>query len=315
MTKLQQTAEAAGTDGIYGVVTDDPLADLPIGACIALEPIWFSTSDATDIPQGVTNWTFFEGALLMVFVRTAEEDVVVGTAAVIAPGLAISAAHVLTDYLAQILAGAASLICIGPRSVGLDFWRVRRLSTCDTDDDVAYLSLELASAIPPQWRLRTIALTTRAPRNGETLHVVGFKFPTVRREPGGFRAFGNLYFAAGPVAAVYPIRRDALLLPYPCIEIACGSLNGMSGGAVLDGRGRLVGVISRGWETDDGQGPSYAAWIVGALNRSVEISWPPGMYPQPIHLLAMDTHLMPIEGRDRIEVVSPLRTSYQVWFE
>ena len=304
-------------NSVRGVVIGDTLAQLPIGTPIPIVPVPFTTSNATAIPQGATNWTFFEGAILMVVVRTAEGEMAVGTAAIVAPGLAISATHVLADHLPEILAGTASLSCMGPASTGLDIWQVRKISTSE-GDDIAYLSLELTSAVSIDWRFRTIALTTRAPRNGETLHVVGFQIPRMFRDSADgtkVTALGNLYLAAGSVTAAYPHRRDPLLLPYPCIEIACGSLNGMSGGAVLDASGCLVGVISRGFDTEDGQGPSYAAWIVGALNRSVEVPWPPGIYSQPVHLLDIDARVMLIKGRDRITAVKGRGTEYQVWFE
>src|SRR4051794_10488160 len=74
---------------LQGLVVEDPFAQLPVGTMIAVEPIPFTTSNAVAVPQGVTNWTFFEGAMLMVVVRSAEEELVVGTGVIVAPGLAI----------------------------------------------------------------------------------------------------------------------------------------------------------------------------------------------------------------------------------
>jgi hypothetical protein len=270
-------------------------------------------SDATIIPQGAINWTFFEGALLSVVISTVEEQVVVGTAVVVAPGLAVTATHLFDKQLSEILQGTATLTCMGPTSAGMELWRVRKLSSCK-GDDLAYMSIELASSILPGWRFRSIAVTTRAPRPGESVSLVGFHFPRMTREGSNtIRAYGNLYAAAGEVACVHHPIRDRFLMPYPVIEVDCGSLGGMSGGAVLDRQGYLLGVTSRGLETEDGKGPSNCAWIIGGLNRQIEIPWPPGLYQQPIHILQIDQRAMRIEGRDRIRAINEHTTQYQVW--
>ena len=51
----------------------------------------------------------------------------------------------------------------------------------------------------------------------------------------------------------------------------------MSGGAVLDKDGGIVGVVSVGWL--DAEPPSLAAWCVGVFGWHVTASWPPGFYP------------------------------------
>lgn len=289
-----------------GVVTDDPLKAMPIGATISFGNVGFSAADATTIPQGVTNWTIFEGALLAICIARGDEKEVIGTAAIVAPGLAVTATHVLNDEIHAIMDGKASLICFGPTSSGLQMWNVRKYSACEHSDDISFLSLEMASAMPEGVPLRKFALSARAPTIGETLHVVGFQMPEVRphspAEKVALDAIGTLYIAAGQVTEFFPTGRDDLLLPYPSMEIACGTHCGMSGGAVLDSQGLLVGVISRGWDHADGEGPSYAAWIVGALNRKVEVTWPPGAYAQAVELLEIHPDWLRIEGRQHVRI-------------
>ncbi|MBD3886381.1 trypsin-like peptidase domain-containing protein [Phormidium tenue FACHB-886] len=300
---------------IRGIVTDDPLLGFPVGTSIDLEPVVFSGADSTPIPQGTINWTFFEGALLAVVVSTPEDHVVLGTAVVIAPGLAITATHVFNERIPDILCGAVSIACVGPTSTGVEFWRVRTINTCPSDD-IAYLSIQLASPISASWRFRSIALTTRAPKPGEMVYVIGFQFPNVFSDSQfSVRMTGNLYVASGKVGSVYYPMRDSVLMPFPAIEIMCGSLGGMSGGAVLDAQGYLLGVTSRGFETDDRSGPSYAAWLVGGLNRKLEIPWPPGLYPQQVHLLEMDGCTLRIDGREHVTALDEHTVSYQLWFD
>jgi hypothetical protein len=77
---------------IVGTVTGDPLMDVPEGTVVSFEPARFAIRDASKVPQAVDNWTFFDGALLAITIEGPDGPSHVGTAVVIAPGLAISAA-------------------------------------------------------------------------------------------------------------------------------------------------------------------------------------------------------------------------------
>jgi hypothetical protein len=304
-----------GPRRLTGIVSNDPLANLPIDTSISYEPVVMGGSNARIVPEGVSNWDFFQGAVLAVITkRLGSSFVVEGTAVVTAPGLALSATHVLDSVLPYLASEDAAVACIGVRSEGLDIWNVRKVSYTESDD-LAYLSLELASPWVEGWHFTSLGVTTRAPRQGEKLTIVGFKFDNLQEEDGRFTAAGHLYAAAGTVTAVYSPLRHPTLMPYPAIEISCGSLGAMSGGAVLDGDGLLVGIISRGLETEDRRGPTFAAWIVGALNRKLEVPWPPGLYGDEIHVLDIPEQLLRIEGRDAISVIDENRFRYRIWFD
>jgi hypothetical protein len=300
---------------IMGVIAEDVLKDMPIGASLHVQPVPVGGMTGVGaIPGGVTNWTYFEGALLAIVISSQKETSVAGSAVMIAPGLAITATHVLSDVLHAIMSSSAEPLCIGPTSAGLTIWRLKKINFQDRND-IAYLSLELASAISPDWRIRTLPITTRTPAIGAAVSLVGFRLPAVETTPTGeFMYSGDLYAAVGQVTAVYHPLRDRTLMPYPTIEVACGSLKGMSGGAVLDSNGHLIGVTSRGMETIDHVGPSNASWIIGGLDRSLEITWPPGLYPDSIHLLDIDQRLLRIEGRDRVKVSPGQPLEYRVWY-
>jgi Trypsin-like peptidase domain len=301
---------------LTGTVSEDPLARLPVGTSISYEPVIVGGSDAKTVPEGVINWDFFQGALLAVALRLqgSPSPGVLGTAVIIAPGLAVTATHVLGDTMPHLASGDAEVMCIGVRSGGLDLWRVWNVSYTDRDD-VAYLSLQLASPWVEGWSFTSLGVTTRCPRQGEKLTIFGFRFDDVQEEGHDFAVAGDLYAAAGTVNDVYHPVHILPSLPFPTIEINCGSLGGMSGGAVLDRDGLLVGMISRGWKTDDMKGPTYAAWIVGALNRKLELPWPPGLYGDEIHILEIPERLLHMTGRDAISVVDENRYGYRVWFE
>lgn len=295
-------------------MSDDPLAHLPVGTSISYEPVIMGGSNARIVPEDVGNWDSFQGAVLAVTTRRLGSPVVVeGTAVVIAPGLALTATHVLDRVLPYLSSGDAAVTCIGVRSKGLDLWNVRKVSYTESDD-LAYLSLELSSPWVEGWSFTSLGITTRAPQQGEELTIVGFRFEDLQEDHGRFTAAGDLYAAAGTVTAVYFPFRHLTLMPYPAVEISCGSLGAMSGGAILDRDSLLVGIISRGLETDDSRGPTFAAWIVGALNRKLELPWPPGLYGDEIHVLDIPEQLLHITGRDAISVVNENRFNYRIWF-
>ena len=68
------------------------------------------------------------------------------------------------------------------------------------------------------------------------------------------------------------------MAPCPTIEVLSGTLGGMSGGAVLDVNGQVVGITSMGLDTDDQQGPTLAAWWLPAFFWRPQLSWPHGFY-------------------------------------
>lgn len=300
---------------LRGTVTGDPLQKVPVGTSIPIQPVMFSTSNAALVPGEVDNWDFFDGALLSVGIRrpgVVTQDIL-GSAVVIAPGLALTATHVISEVLSDLSIGRASIYCVGVRSAGLDIWRVRSLSYTE-DSDLTYLALELVSDLTPDWRFTSFGLTTRAPRVGETLTVLGFRFADIQVEGSGFVARGDLYAAVGKVANVYHPMRDYVLMPYPTIEVLCGSVGAMSGGAVMDRKGLLVGVVGRGLATEDGRGPTYCPWVMPALHRRVDIPWPPGVYGNGTSILEVPEPFLFIEGRDAIRLLNGGAFEYRVWF-
>jgi hypothetical protein len=131
---------------------------------------------------------------------------------------------------------------------------------------------------------------------------------------GTFSFGGDLFAAAGEVRAAYPARAEYGPVSYPSIEIACGSLGGMSGGVLLDRNGLVMGLVSRGIGTD-GDGVTWASWIaVAGLNRTLEVPWPPGLYPEQIHVLDIPDALLRIHGREAVEAVGADRVRYRVWY-
>lgn len=172
--------------------------------------------------------------------------------------------------------------------------------------------------MPEGWRFTTLPVTTRCPAPGEQLTIVGFRFaepPELTNSKFAGLMEGDLFAAAGEVVATYHPIRDKVLMPFPTIEVACGSLHGMSGGAVLDQNGALMGIVSRSLKSEDGNndGPTSAVWLIGALGRRLDLPWPSGLYGERVEIMAIPERLLHIIGRDAVTVTES-RTEYRVWF-
>lgn len=148
---------------------------------------------------------------------------------------------------------------------------------------------------------------------------VGFRF----QEPGSIKpkcvgdvmvvAQGNMHASAGRVTAFHPYTRDPVM-PYPAIEVSSGSVGGMSGGAVLDRKGPIVGLVSRGFTASDGLGPTYAAWIVQALMFEVVLPWPKRVYVPHTPLLNLPVDCIAIQGRQHVRLGGHRREiAYRRW--
>jgi len=302
---------------------DDPLADWPKAAPITIHLVEPGFARGSAVPGGVKNWDYYDGAIVMVGITDGETFTVEGSGVMVAPGLVLSATHVLRDHADAIVNRELSVYCIGVRSGHrADLWAVRRsLRYAEDNSDIMFLGVELNSEISDDWYVSCLPISTRTPVVGETLTIVGYRFdrpdalpellPIVR----GVRAVGrgDLFVAVGETETVHYPRRDALLAPFPAVEISCGSLGGMSGGAVIDESGALIGILSRGFETEDGRGPSTAAWIIHALVFSVTLPWPPGVYKANTPILDLPQDQLTIHGRDNVRLVGPMEIEYTAW--
>jgi S1-C subfamily serine protease len=230
-----------------------------------------------------------------------------GTAVMIGPGLALTATHVLSNHHEQIRGGAVGVVCAGMRTNGtVELWRLRHLG--HDEGDLTILSLQLATPPVDGGRLTSLPVTTRTPREGERLSVIGFRFEAEAPiEADTAAVAGWLYAAAGAAGQVSHPVRDKILAPYPTIEILCGALGGMSGGAVLDSEGSVVGVVSRSLSTDDGEGPTLAAWVAPALALRPTVDWPPGLYPADTPLVQFP-NVVRIVGREHLQVTGTTYT-------
>jgi S1-C subfamily serine protease len=289
---------------------DDPLAAASKGDQIQSVCLKMDAPRFESVPLGLPTWDAFDGSLLAVGVLHDDRFKVWGTAVMIGPGLALTATHVLANHHEQIRRGEVGVVCAGMRLNGtLEAWQVRHVGHDEGDltighdeGDLTILSLQLATPLVDGGRFTSLPLSTRTPLRGERLSVVGFRFggeAPIEAEMATVE--GWLYAAAGEVGDVSHPVRDKILAPYPTIEILCGALGGMSGGAVLDREGVVVGIVSRSLNTDDGEGPTLAAWVIPALALRPTVDWPPGLYPADTPLVQFP-NVVRIVGREYLRV-------------
>jgi hypothetical protein len=272
-----------------------------------------------DISTAVQDWAAFDGGVVAVGTSDGETLTIGGSGVMVAPGLVLTATHVLRDEVAAIEAHELSVWCLGLRRDGrAELWALSRMRFGETESDLAFLAVRPYSKVPAAWALTCLALTTRLPAAGDPVTVVGFRFdnsgPDGLGSIDGFPVVsrGRLYASAGTVLQV-DLYRDSVLAPFPYVEVGCGTLGGMSGGAVIDARGAVMGILSVGLSHEDGRGPSHAAWILQALQFDVALSWPRDVYPSEVSILDLPEDLMRIIGREHVELIGPLEIDYRPW--
>jgi hypothetical protein len=265
-------------DIVSTVAHTNPESELRLG-----EALWF---DAKRLLFGGSNGDYMPvgsqlGILLALSFRDDLGHHTTGSAAMVGPGLAICAAHVLEDqgYLEKLSRGEATLVAQAPLPGGMLLWTVLRV-TLVPDTDLAILSMSLSSSFPEDRRFTVAWLTTRMPSIGDVLTVTGFS--AVRRteeRSNAIRIDMVPGCVQGRVIDRYPDGRDRSMLPGPCLAVECEAKGGMSGGAVFDSRGYLVGLVSSSYEGDL---TTFVSLVWPALVRAQACPvWPSQPYPLP----------------------------------
>lgn len=256
----------------------------------------------------------YDGVLLSVhfFSELSDWNTVEGSAVLVAPGVAITAAHVIDDdIIALIMAGSVLAFCTGLTPLGPRFWNISEIARVG-QTDLLVLPLNYSSPIPLDGRFAHAIITTRLPKIGEIVTIVGFRADGGVRFPD-FDAQANPYFptsgglieyggkimiGVGEVTQHYMQGRGATARG-PTIEVACVTDGGMSGGPAFDQTGMLVGILSRSINHPDGTGHSQVSLVVPALVKTINPSFRQ-LYNGPVRLLDLNPDHYRIDGRDAI---------------
>jgi hypothetical protein len=115
----------------YGVIRRADLLDkihlpaLPAGTKIDISHDLF-TPDAPPALNAINNWDCFEGAVIALHFGNSARHVILGSGVMVAPGIALTARHVVVDENNRPLS-AQHFICTGIAPSGMMIWRLREI--------------------------------------------------------------------------------------------------------------------------------------------------------------------------------------------
>lgn len=306
-------------DRFFSRVRPDPAASAQDGDRLSFKPIGVKLL-STNTTVFMENLSAFDGAVLSFNFASQSEHDMDGSAVMVAPGIALSAKHVVEPHLSRLVDGGKHALCLGLAKAGMNVWGVRTMSMLNYCD-IAILGLELRSELPGDRTFRQASISTRLPKIGERVQIVGFRAAAATREDGadgpGYGIDAKLFVSAGVVTNRYPERRDSVMLPWPVLEVDCPSWGGMSGGPVFDEHGHLIGLLCSSFSEESGNGPSYVSLLWPALTASFEGGWPAEAFQGSRTLQEMAPKMCRI---DRPEVVRRIadefggsKTIYESW--
>ena len=254
---------------VSGIVTNDPLQGQSRPIQIKSESRLFQIGAIETASHGIAPLGAFSGALLSISFRDDSGQHTLGSAVLVHPGLAVTAKHVVSDWMAALVSANAAAVAQAPTPTTLLLWDVEAITQVE-DADLAILSLRFRAALPESFSIGHI--TTRTPRTSETVFLTGFtaEAATVPRGPQ-ISIGGQLRVCHGEVIEVWPRGRDRLMLPSASFAVNCPAFGGMSGGPVFDEGGHLMGVVSSSSEGDE---IAYVSHIWPVLLARIEPRWP-----------------------------------------
>jgi S1-C subfamily serine protease len=269
--------EEKKVETVQGVATADPLTlfgRTPIR--ITQQVFTIEQVEAADPGEpsnhGVTSLTAFNGALLTISFRDGSEQHTLGSGVLVHPGVAITAKHVVKDWLPALASGAASVVCQAARSDLLLLWDVTSVQALP-DADLAVVTLRYRADLPPGNQFFVAHATTRMPQIGERVFLCGFTSDTARVPVSSRMALSGLNrIGEGRVIEVWPSGRDRVMLPSASFAVDCPAFGGMSGGPVFDNSGRFIGVVTSSNEGEDDL--AYVSHVWPALVSPIEPIWP-----------------------------------------
>lgn len=204
----------------------------------------------------------------------------IGSGVFVAPGVVISAWHVFVDFFPKNLNGAMKAefqvysLFGGPRTGKALIWPIESWSLAsykNEGSDVTVLTCSLFGEHPTQKVHHQAILSGRMPILGEIVTVIGLKELELRNWHEHTPLI-NFFMSRGKVIDLFPKGRGPGL-PGPCFAIDTGATGGMSGAAVFDSQGAVIGILSTGVDSNGDNAYSIISSISPALKHDIDPSW------------------------------------------
>lgn len=240
----------------------------------------------------------FDGALLSVHLTNVQATEFVGSACMVAPGVAITAGHVVT----HVDQGRERDSSLYPEAVGLhadgtlSAWLVRRTYVIP-GTDAGILTLEPRTDVYSKDHISIFLMDVGLPMVGDQVVAVGLRGEDSyqHKDDGSVCVFADLYFSVGEVSRIYADGRDRVMMPGPCIEVVFDTLSGMSGGPVFNSDGHLIGINSTSMD-----GISWPSLLAPAIGQRICGTWPPHVWTSSSMSLAELSKEANIAHKDRV---------------
>ncbi len=207
---------------------------------------------------------------------------VLGSGVMVGPGLLVTATHVLDEF-PQEGAGPVFLTFLPDRArawLPIDHTTLSRPSEFDERrkvfSEVSLVSCTLNSEAHTDFPLMLAPMQIALPLLGERLWAIGFRHQAIEDNA----AVITPLISSGLVTAAYPNGRGERMVS-PCFEVNMDTVGGMSGGAVVNADGNVVGILSSSF---DG-GPSYVTLVWEALRLRVKGAIPKLQANETVSLL------------------------------
>jgi Trypsin-like peptidase domain len=134
-------------------------------------------------------------------------------------------------------------------------WNVVHVNRCAFSKDIAILRLQPAHELPPGFRVQFGIIDPTPPSLGKNVRAFGY----TRTEMHTLASQNNeILFAYDPcesegmVLEIFDTHRDRGMYHFPCATVAANFEHGMSGGPVVNEFGFICGVVSGGFNTQEG---------------------------------------------------------------